>query len=78
LPKTQSSYIVSNNKPLPLHEIIVWFQQQLKLPLLELSSERVTGKQIYATRLVGTGFKFDHSVCFNDYAAGLSVHSNEK
>ena len=78
LPKVKSSYIVSNNVPLPLHEIIVWFQQQLKLPLLKLNSERVTGKQIYATRLASAGFKFDHPICFNDYATGLFVHSNEE
>ena len=31
---TEKSYICSNSQPLPLHEIIQWFQQQLGLHLL--------------------------------------------
>ena len=50
----------------------------MSLPEVELVSEQVTGKQIYATRLAETGFKFDHLICFNDYEAALFVHSNEK
>ena len=78
LEKAQKSYIVSNNAPLPMHEILLWFQRELNLPLLQLASRQRTGKQIYATRLLSTGFRFDHLICFNDYAAGLAVHSNEK
>jgi nucleoside-diphosphate-sugar epimerase len=78
LDQVQSSYIVTNNTPLAMHEILRWFQQFLSLPEVELVSEQVTGKQIYATRLVETGFKFDHLICFNDYAALLSAHSNGK
>ncbi|MCH7394416.1 NAD-dependent epimerase/dehydratase family protein [Acinetobacter dispersus] len=78
LSKVKQSYIVTNNSPLPMHEILLWFQQQLNLPLLKLLSEQLAGKQIYATRLVETGFRFDHLICFNDYAAALLVHSNEK
>ncbi len=74
----EQSYIVTNNRPLPMHEILLWFQQQLHLAPLKLLSDRPSGKQIYATRLPKTGFKFDHLICFNDYAAALSVHSNEK
>lgn len=74
----EQSYIVTNNRPLPMHEILLWFQQQLHLAPLKLLSDRQSGKQIYATRLPKTGFKFDHLICFNDYAAALSVHSNEK
>ncbi|EEH67722.1 MULTISPECIES: NAD-dependent epimerase/dehydratase family protein [Acinetobacter] len=76
LPHVEASYIVSNNQPLPMHEILQWFQQQLGLPLLKLLTEQQTGKRIYATRLMQTGFKFDHLICFNDYAAALSAHSN--
>lgn len=76
LPHVEASYIVSNNQPLPMHEILQWFQQQLDLPLLKLLTEQQTGKRIYATRLMQTGFKFDHLICFNDYAAALSAHSN--
>lgn len=78
LVQVEQSYIVTNNRPLPMHEILLWFQQQLHLVPLKLLSDRPSGKQIYATRLPKTGFKFDHLICFNDYAAALSVHSNEK
>ncbi|ENW83491.1 hypothetical protein F909_00502 [Acinetobacter sp. ANC 3929] len=78
LSKVQKSYLITNNTPLPMHEILLWFQRQLNLPHLKLLSEQHTGKQIYATRLIGTGFQFDHLICFNDYAAALLVHSNEK
>ena len=74
----ESSYIISNNNPLPMHEILSWFQQYLNLPQLQLLSEQVTGKRIYATRLPQTGFKFEHQSCFNDYQTLLSVHDNEK
>jgi nucleoside-diphosphate-sugar epimerase len=78
LSKVEKSYIVSNNQPLPMHEILLWFQQQLHLSPLKLLSQQHTGKQIYATRLLNTGFKFDHLICFNDYAMALLAHSNEK
>ncbi|WP_374974010.1 NAD-dependent epimerase/dehydratase family protein [Acinetobacter venetianus] len=74
----ESSYIVTNNIPIPMHEILLWFQQKLGLPLLKLSSEHHTGKQIFATRLAKTNFKLNHPICFNDYAELLHVHSNEK
>jgi hypothetical protein len=61
-----------------MHEILSWFQQYLNLPQLQLLSEQVTGKRIYATRLPQTGFKFEHQICFNDYQTLLSVHDNEK
>ncbi|NNP67013.1 NAD-dependent epimerase/dehydratase family protein [Acinetobacter sp. Ac_5812] len=78
LAKVEASYIISNNTPLPMHEILWWFQQQLHVKPLKLVSEQHTGKRIYATRLVEIDFKFDHLICFNDYAAALLVHSNEK
>ncbi|NIE96660.1 NAD-dependent epimerase/dehydratase family protein [Acinetobacter sp. C26M] len=78
LAKVETSYIVSNNSPLPMHEILWWFQQQLDVKPLKLLSEQHTGKRIYATRLIESDFKFDHLICFNDYAAALLVHSNEK
>jgi nucleoside-diphosphate-sugar epimerase len=64
---TQSSYIVTNNQPVPLHEIIQWFQRQLDLSELVLESEKQTGKRIYATRMVETGFQLEHQDCFKDY-----------
>lgn len=76
LAKVETSYIVTNNRPLPMHEILLWFQRQLQIPALQLVSKQQTGKQIYATRLVETGFSIEHRICFNDYAAALSVHSN--
>lgn len=63
----KNSYIVSNNQPLPLHEIIQWFQRQLNLVELVLDSEVVSGKRIYATRMQEAEFKLDHEDCFEDY-----------
>ena len=63
----ENSYIVSNNQPIPLHEIIQWFQRQLNLPELVLESEKETGKRIYATRMLETGFELEHKDCFGDY-----------
>ncbi|WP_130803422.1 SDR family NAD(P)-dependent oxidoreductase [Acinetobacter ihumii] len=72
------SYIVSNNHPLPLHELIVWFQQQLQLPLLQLNSHKLSGKQLYATRMMQTGFQLQHPICFNDYLMCLKQHSQSE
>ncbi|MCU4413845.1 SDR family NAD(P)-dependent oxidoreductase [Acinetobacter sp. WU_MDCI_Axc73] len=74
LKNVDSSYIVTNNHPLALHEVILWFQQQLDLPRLQLSSQEVSGKRLYATRMLETGFQLQHSVCFNDYTICLQQH----
>ena len=63
----EKSYIVSNNQPIPLHETIQWFQRQLNLPELVLESEEVSGKRIYAKRMVETRFELEHKDCFGDY-----------
>jgi nucleoside-diphosphate-sugar epimerase len=63
----ENSYIVSNNQPTPLHETIQWFQRQLNLPELVLESEELSGKRIYATRMLETGFELKHEDCFRDY-----------
>ena len=47
----EKSYIVTNNDPKLLHEILQWFQRQMGLPLLKVESEQVTGKKLYATRM---------------------------
>ncbi len=73
----QASYIVTNNQPLPLHEIIVWFQKQLGLPELTLESNQISGKRIYAKHLSTTGFQLEHPICFNDYLLCLNVHSTK-
>lgn len=70
----QQSYIVTDNLPMPLHEIVLWFQQQLGLPLLQLESETDSGKRIYATRLAAMAFQYDHPVCLNDYKRLLQEH----
>ena len=62
-----SSYIVTNNQPQLLHEVLQWFQQQLGLPLLQLENEQVTGKKLYATRMQKMGFELKHPDCFRDY-----------
>ncbi|WP_151981249.1 NAD-dependent epimerase/dehydratase family protein [Acinetobacter guerrae] len=71
LKDVDSSYIVTNNQPLALHEIILWFQQQLDLPQLQLNSQQISGKRLYATRMQQTGFQLQHPVCFNDYIIRL-------
>ncbi|WP_425916459.1 NAD-dependent epimerase/dehydratase family protein [Acinetobacter sp. TSRC1-2] len=63
----KNSYIVSNNQPIPLHEIIQWFQRQLNLPELVLENGEQSGKRIYATRMLETGFELEHEDCFRDY-----------
>ncbi len=69
----EKSYIVTNNQPVPLHEVIQWFQWQLDLPKLVLQSQKESGKRIYATRMLETGFQLEHEDCFGDYAELLKV-----
>lgn len=63
----KESYIVSNSQPVPLHEVLQWFQQQLDLVPLTLESERITGKKVYATHLQHSGFMLQHQDAFADY-----------
>ena len=67
----KSSYIVTNNQPIPLHEIIQWFQRQLGMPELSLSTEQLSGKQIYASNMQQMDFDLQHPNCFEDYLALL-------
>ena len=71
LENIENSYIVSNNQPLAMHEILLWLQQQLHLPQLKLLSTQYTGKRIYATRLTQLDFQWVHPNCFLDYAKML-------
>jgi len=64
---TQPSYIVTNNQPVPLHEVIQWFQRQLDLPELVVESQKESGKRIFAKRMLETGFQLEHQDCFRDY-----------
>ncbi|TCM70864.1 nucleoside-diphosphate-sugar epimerase [Acinetobacter calcoaceticus] len=66
-----ASYIVSNNQPTALHETIQWFQKQLNLAPLQLESELMSGKKIYAPQMLETGFQLQHQDCFQDYLALL-------
>ncbi|ATO19486.1 NAD(P)-dependent oxidoreductase [Acinetobacter sp. LoGeW2-3] len=61
------SYILTNNQPQLLHEVLQWFQQQMGLPLLNVESEKVTGRKLYATRMEKMGFQLKHQDCFRDY-----------
>lgn len=63
----EKSYIVSNSRPYPLHEVIQWFQKQLHLPLLKYEPLTVSGKKIYATALQASGFQLVHQDFFQDY-----------
>ena len=63
----EKSYIVTDNQPKLMHEILQWFQLQLGLPLLQVESEQVTGKKLYATRMQQMGFELEHPDCYEDY-----------
>lgn len=67
----QPSYIASNSQPIPLHQIIQWFQRQLGIPELSLESSIEQGKKIYAQRMQKSGFSLQHHDCFQDYLQGL-------
>ncbi|MGA8882126.1 MAG: NAD(P)H-binding protein [Acinetobacter sp.] len=69
--QAEKSYLCSNSQPLPLHEIIQWFQRQLHVPELALESMSETGKRIYASRMQQMGFELQHPNCFDDYLALL-------
>lgn len=71
----ETSYICSNNRPIPLHEIIVWFQQQLNFPELILESHECSGKKVIANRMLGSGFKLKHIDCFSDYTQLLQAEN---
>jgi nucleoside-diphosphate-sugar epimerase len=66
---TDSSYILTNNQPVYLHEILRWFQKQMFLPLLKVESDHVTGKRLYATRIKKLSFELKHQDCYQDYLA---------
>ena len=74
---TEKSYICSNNQPLPLHEIMQWFQQQLGLPVLILESDVPSGKRIYATRMQQLSFELRHPHCFDDYLGLLAKRESK-
>ncbi len=61
------SYILTNNQPQFLHQVLQWLQQQMGLPVLQVQSEQVTGKRLYATRMEEMGFELKHKDCFQDY-----------
>lgn len=69
----RKSYIVSNSQPYPLHEVILWFQRKLDLPLLKYDPQQETGKKIYATALQASGFQLKHLDPFQDYAQLLKL-----
>ncbi|WP_163121458.1 NAD(P)H-binding protein [Acinetobacter portensis] len=56
----KQSYIVTNNKPEPLHEKILKIQKELNLLELVLESTKETGKRIFATRMLDAGFQLKH------------------
>lgn len=74
---TEKSYICSNCQPLPLHEIMQWFQQQLGLPALVLERNMPSGKKIYASRMQQMNFELQHSHCFDDYLALLAERESK-
>lgn len=67
LEQPQPSYICSDSLPIPQHEIIQWFQQQLHKPQLTLASKDETGKRIIATHMQQLAFKLRYQHCFETY-----------
>ncbi|OTG87994.1 NAD(P)-dependent oxidoreductase [Acinetobacter sp. ANC 4558] len=67
----KKTYICTNNRPIPLHEIVQWFQQQLNLPKLVLGNQPCSGKKIFAHRMIDSGFQLKHTDCYQDYLALL-------
>ncbi|SPL69205.1 NAD-dependent epimerase/dehydratase family protein [Acinetobacter stercoris] len=57
---SEKSYIVSNNQPIPLHEMILWFQKWLVLPELIVENLNESGKQVFATNMLESGFVLKH------------------
>ncbi|WP_435370486.1 NAD(P)H-binding protein [Acinetobacter defluvii] len=49
--RPEKSYICTNNKPQPLHEMILKIQRELDLPELVLKSERESGKRIFGREI---------------------------
>lgn len=68
----EPAYIVSDNTPIALHQIVMWFQQQLDIPVLAVGNEQDSGKRIYATRMTQTGFELQHPDCFKVYQSLLA------
>ena len=58
--KPEKSYIVTNNNPKPMHEILQKIQIEKNLDILELMSIKESGKKIFATRLAGLNFSIIH------------------
>ena len=58
--RPEKSYLCSNNKPQPLHEMILKIQRKSGLPELFLESDRETGKKVLAERMAGSGFELMH------------------
>lgn len=67
----EPSYIVTDNRPIALHEILLWFQKQSAIQPLQLTAEQHSGKRIYAKRMIEAGFELKHQDCFAVYQALL-------
>lgn len=65
----QPSYIVTDNCPIALHEILLWLQRQHAIQPLQFNAERQSGKRIYATRMLETGFELKYQDCYAVYEA---------
>lgn len=70
-----SSYIVTDNQPKLLPEILQWFQEQLGYPKLKIQSDQNAGKKLYATRLDKIAFELRYPHCFDVYLKLLSKKS---
>ncbi|WP_343597937.1 SDR family oxidoreductase [Acinetobacter sp.] len=72
----QHSYIVSDSRPVLMHEILQWFQQQAGQPTLSVTDvNKQTGKRIYATRLCCSGFQLQYRNCFDVYQSLMAASS---
>ena len=59
-----SSYILTNNQPRLLHEVLQWFQQQMGVPILKVESDRVTGKSCMPQELKRWDLNYNFQIVF--------------
>ncbi|AOA57246.1 NAD-dependent epimerase/dehydratase family protein [Acinetobacter larvae] len=60
-------YLVSDSRPIAMHEILTWFRTQLGLPPFSYAPELTSGKRIFAQRMLDHGFCLQHPDCFQVY-----------
>ena len=71
----EPSYIASDNIPRPMHQILLWLQQQLNFSPLRWQAGAPSGKKVYAPRMLASGFRLKHPICFDAFKELCSAAS---